>query len=494
MPLGAALHAAYALRAGIDVDLPSTSCYGTDLEAALKAGEIGQAEIDQAVTHVLVTKFRLGLFDAPDIDRAAASAAFDAPPHRELARQAARESVVILKNNGVLPLSNQVHSIALIGPTTDEWRNMIGDYAYPSHVEAMAEMKEDHVFDMPIPADLGDVSASLSVPTVRAALQAECKDRIHITCVQGCDTASDRADGIPEAVDAARGAEVSIIVLGDKAGLTKECTSGESRDMADLRLPGRQEQLLEAILGTGKPVVVVLVSGRPYALASFHDRIDALLCAWLPGQAGGEAVAEVLVGTTNPCGKLPISFPRSVGQVPVYNYHTPSGGRSHWTGNYVDQPAAPLYPFGHGLSYTSFEYSDCAVEPVETAGDRPVAISFSVCNTGSRAGTEVAQLYVGYRPLGSVIARPVRQLKGFARVALGPGQKASVRLTLHPEALAFFDEDMKLRLYPGEVAVMIGSSSEDVRCRDAFHIIGSGPREIPASGRKIFSIADVSYG
>jgi beta-glucosidase len=478
--------AARALTAGIDVDLPTTTCYGRELEAALGAGEIGLEEIERAARAVLVTKFRLGLFESAQTDAARVGEAFDAQIADDLALRVARESIVLLKNDGVLPIAPKIRSIALIGPTADDWRNMIGDYSYPSHVESLAEMKEDNVFGMPVPEDLGDASSSLAIPTILEALRKECGDKVRITCVRGCEIAGEGGDGIPDAVRAASGADMAILVLGDRAGLTKGCTSGESRDVAGLRLPGQQERLLREVQAVGKPVVVILLSGRPYVFGAMLDHIDALVCAWFPGQAGGRAIAEVLSGGINPSGKLPVSWPRSAGQLPLYHYHTPSGGRSHWTGDYVDQEATPLYPFGHGLGYSPFEYSDCSIRPDAGAADRPCVIGFTLRNAGERAGTEVAQLYIGYRPEGSLITRPLRQLKGFVRVALEPGEGARVELTLHPESLAFHDEDMALRLYSGDLRVMIGSSSRDIRLEAMFRLALENRVEISASDRKIF--------
>jgi beta-glucosidase len=204
-------------------------------------------------------------------------------------------------------------------------------------------------------------------------------------------------------------------------------------------------------------------------------------------------VADVLTGATNPCGKLPISVPRSVGQVPLYSYTTPSGGRSHWTGNYVDAPASPLFPFGHGLSYTTFEYGALEVSPADARPDGQVVVACSVRNSGDRAGTEVVQLYLGYQPEGALVTRPVKQLKGFARVELRAGQRATVRFTLDPRALAFYDLDMQLRLYPGTVKVMVGSSSADIRLEGAFRIRSVAAR-VDAAKRAFFTKADAVLG
>ena len=234
---------------------------------------------------------------------------------------------------------------------------------------------------------------------------------------------SDSRDGFDDAVALAAASEVAIMVVGDKAGLTRDCTTGESRDRASLDLPGVQEELVRAVAATGTPVVLVLVTGRPTGSAWVHEHCAAVLLAWLPGQEGAEAIADALTGEVNPGGKLPISYPRSVGQVPVFYAHKISGGRSHWKGDYVDSPAAPLYAFGHGLSYTRFELSDIAMPAAVVGSNGSIEVRARLTNVGDRAGDEVVQLYV--RDPEASLTRPVLELKGFARVELGQGRRGS---------------------------------------------------------------------
>jgi beta-glucosidase len=252
--------------------------------------------------------------------------------------------------------------------------------------------------------------------------------------------------------------------------LTLDCTAGETRDSADLKLPGRQEDLARAILATGKPVAVVLIAGRPHAFPELAEGANAILHAWLPGEEGGSAVADVLFGDVNPGGKLPITFPRSVGQVPIYYNAKPSGSKSHWHIDYVTEKAAPLYPFGHGLSYTSFEYRDLSIGRKQVTAGECVDISISVENIGNLEGDEVVQLYI--RTEYASTPRPVKELRGYRRVRLGPGE--AVRLTFHlpVDQLAFYDLDLNLGLEAGKIRVFAGSSSEDIRLKGELEIVG----------------------
>ena len=254
--------------------------------------------------------------------------------------------------------------------------------------------------------------------------------------------------------------DVAVMVMGDKAGLTDDCTSGESRDVASLDLPGVQEELVHAVLDTGTPVVLVLVAGRPIGSAALHERCAAVLMAWLPGEAGGAAIADALTGDVNPGGKLPITYPRSVGQVPVYYGHKLSGGRSHWKGDYVDSPAAPLYPFGHGISYTTFALSDASVAATRCRGTTRSRPTVTVTNTGGRDGDEVVQLYV--RDPSASVTRPVLELKGFVRVSLGAGESRRVTFSTPVGQLGFHDRDLAYVVEPGELDVFVGTSCVDL--------------------------------
>jgi beta-glucosidase len=255
--------------------------------------------------------------------------------------------------------------------------------------------------------------------------------------------------------------------------LTPDCTTGETRDSADLRLPGVQEDLANALFSTGKPVVVILVTGRPYALSGLAEGANAILQAWLPGEEGGAAIADVLFGDVNPGGKLPITFPRHVGQVPIFYNSKPSGTKSHWYVDYVSEKVTPLYPFGHGLSYTSFEYGELCIGQEQVRGGESVDISLDVRNTGTITGEEVVQLYI-HDEFAS-IPRPVKELKGFRRVKLEPGGTCRVTFHLPVDQLAFYDLDSNLILETGKIEVLVGSSSEDIRLSGEFEITG-GPK------------------
>jgi beta-glucosidase len=250
------------------------------------------------------------------------------------------------------------------------------------------------------------------------------------------------------------------MVMGDKAGLTDDCTSGESRDVSSLDLPGVQEDLVRAVIATGTPVVLVLAAGRPLATPWIHEHCAAVLMAWLPGQEGAEAITDVLLGDVNPGGKLPITYPRSAGQIPVFYGHKVSGGRSHWKGDYVDSPASPLYPFGHGTSYTTFSLTEADVAAAEVSWSSAVVTSVQVSNTGDRDGDEVVQLYV--RDPRATVTRPVLELKGFVRVGLGAGEAATVTFETPVGQLGFYDRDLAYVIEPGEIEVFVGTSSADL--------------------------------
>ena len=307
------------------------------------------------------------------------------------------------------------------------------------------------------------------IPSILEAMRAAAPS-VNILYARGCDNLDPDTSGFDEAVRAAQVAEAVVLILGDRSGLTPDCTTGETRDSADLRLPGVQSELAQAILAVGKPVAVVLVNGRPLAIPELNGKASAILEAWLPGEEGGAAVAQTLFGEANPGGKLPISFPRHVGQVPVFYDQKPSGGKSNWHENYVSVEAGPLYPFGHGLSYTSFEYDDFAVATAQATAGGAVEVGVSIRNSGKAAGDEVVQLYICDEY--GCVPRPVKELKGFARLNLQPGETRRVTFSLPVNQLAFYDEVMNLVVEPGRIKVMVGASSHDIRCEGSFEIVG----------------------
>jgi beta-xylosidase len=452
--------AAIALNAGLDLELPATDCYGAPLLRALDAGLVSEETLDEAVRRVLRTKFDVGVFDQPYVDSAVASGAADTARHRDLARTIARKSIVLLKNDGVLPLSPELKSIAVVGPNADTPRNLYGDYAYPAHLESLGRVLDSGRGGLSTPGaenvEIGD--AQIDAPSVLDALRDRFGERV--SYARGCDVIGTSEAGFAEAVELAKAAEVAVMVMGDKSGLTDDCTSGEFRDRASLDLPGVQEELVRAAIATGTPVVLVLVAGRPSASAWLHEHCAAVVMAWLPGEEGARAVADVLAGDENPGGKLPISYPRSVGQVPVFYAHKASGGRSHPTGDYVDLPARPLYPFGYGLSYTTFELSTARIRESTVAWTGVLTVDVTLTNTGDRRGDEVVQLYV--RDAEASVTRPERELKSFVRVALDAGESTQIVFHVPVGQLGFYDRDLSYVVEPGAIDVFVGRSSADL--------------------------------
>jgi beta-glucosidase len=461
--------AAITLDAGIDVELPLTDAYGQPLRDAVEAGRVDAGLVDQSVARVLRAKFELGLFDHPYVDPDQAES--PGGDEQAVAREIGRKSIVLLRNDGVLPLRPDLRAIAVIGPNADSARNLIGDYAHLVHIETLLEGRaRAGVGGAEIPADLRVLDELADQPTILDAIRRSVSPATAVRYARGCGVLDADDEGIAEAVEAARSADVAILVLGEKSGLTEDCTCGEFRDRMDIGLPGRQSELFAAVAATGTPIVLVLVAGRPLAIPDEAERSAAVLHAWVPGEAGPFAVAEVLFGIANPGGKLPITVPRHTGQIPTYYAHKPSGGRSQPRGEYVDGSNRPLWPFGFGLSYTRFELGGLKVDRTEVDPAGEVAISVEVANVGDRAGDEVVQLYV--RDEQASVTRPVKELRGFARVSLDPGERRTVTFRLAAEQLAFTGVDGRLILEPGLFRVMAGSSSEDLPCQAAFEVVG----------------------
>jgi beta-glucosidase len=455
-----------AIEAGLDVEMPEISAYGKPLRELVESGKIDEALIDRSVARVLRLKFELGLFDDPFVSEPDVSRVFDLASNDALARRAARESFVLLQNEGaLLPLASDLRSVAVIGPAADDERLLQGDYSYPAHTEIVWSAGVDRSI-LPTPAEAvasafapGPYYPPSTTPLqgVRAAVAAT----TNVVYERGCAVNDDDRSGIDAAVSAARQSDVAIVCVGDRSGLLADCTSGEFRDVSDLALPGVQRELVEAVAATGTRTVLVVMAGRPHALGALADLVDAILYVWAPGQAGGAALADVLFGLEAPSGRLPVSLPRGVGQVPVYHGHRSGGGRSQMLGDYVDGPTSPQWPFGFGLSYTTFDITHLAVTPAEPVTGAPFTVEVDAINTGSRAGTEVVQCYL--RDDIARVARPVRVLAGFARVELEPGASERVTFEIDPRRLAYYDEEMRLVIEPGTCTVMVGVSAEDIR-------------------------------
>ncbi|MDZ4827074.1 MAG: glycoside hydrolase family 3 N-terminal domain-containing protein [Actinomycetota bacterium] len=421
-----------ALTAGLDMELPQLDCYGAPLAALVGSGEVDIALVDRSVRRVLALKTSLGLFDQPFVDEAAADAAYHRPEHRALAREAARASIVLLENDGTLPLAPGIR-LAVVGPAADEVRLLQGDYSYPAHTEIMG-------IDLPFFPE--------SV-TPRAGLAA----RFALT--------------EPETAD------VVVCCVGGKSGLMADCTSGEFRDVTDLGLPGEQRAYVEALLDGDRPVVVVVLGGRVHALPWLVGRAAAVVYAWCPGEQGGAGLADVLSGDVDATGRLPVTVPRNVGQVPSHHDHRAGGGRSQMLGDYVDAPAAPLYRFGFGLSYTTFAYGALRVGAVTTT--EPFTVTVDVTNTGTRPGVEVVQLFG--RDEVARVARPRRQLLGFTRLPLAPGETQSVAFTVDPTVFAYYDEAMHLVVEPGALHLNAGGQT-------ALVTMSGAEREIAPNDRR----------
>ncbi|WP_314176478.1 beta-xylosidase/alpha-l-arabinosidase [Streptomyces winkii] len=444
---------ALALAAGIDVELPSTLCYGEPLAELARDGTVSEDLVDRAARRVLRQKAELGLLDAgfsPDgggeepID-------LDPPAHRAIARELAEQSIVLLDNrDGVLPLAPETSSIAVIGPSADDPNALFGCYSFPNHVLPHHPGYDNGIETLSL---LDALTAEL--PTAR------------IACEQGCTVKDFDRGGFDAAVAQAERAEVCVAVVGDRSGLFGLGTSGEGCDAEDLALPGVQGQLVEALLATGTPVVLLVVSGRPYALGAYAGRAAAVVQAFFPGEEGGPALAGVLSGRVTPSGKLPVQIPRTPGGQPGTYLHAPLGGNSRGVSNLDPTPA---YPFGHGLSYTTFTYEDLSLTAAEIPTSGEVEIGCLVRNTGDRPGAEVVQLYTA-DPVAR-LPRPVTQLTGFARVRLDPGEQRRVTFRLHADRLAYTGPDLSRIVEPGEITVMVGSSSTDIRLRGTVHLTG----------------------
>jgi beta-glucosidase len=458
-----------ALAAGIDMELPKNDCYMEAITEKVAAGEFPVDIIDRAVARVLKMKFRLGLFEKPYVEDPDVIKIFDTADNRALALEAARKSIVLLKNeNNLLPLDKSAGTIAVIGPHAESARNQLGDYTYPGHI-GITDMTADSL-GCKLPAE--DILPD-TIP-VRVVTLLEGMSRVtagaKVLYAGGCGVSDGSEDGIAAAVAVAMQADIVILAVGGKSGLMPDCTCGEMRDSAGLRLPGAQEQLARAIYETGRPVVLVIMDGRPLALGWMADKIPAIVMAWKPGEEGGNAVADVLFGDYNPGGKLPVTFPRSAGQVPIYYGIRPSGGKSQFWGDYTDSPVTPQYEFGFGLSYTTFELGNLRVSPALVKADETVSIKADVKNTGSRQGDEVVQLYIN--DVVSSLTRPALELKGFRRLSLLPGESATVELELPVKELAYYGINMKPAVEPGVFRVMVGTSSKNLALKGQFEVGG----------------------
>jgi beta-glucosidase len=464
--------AALALKAGIDIELPFSNCYAEPLQKAVENGTVPIELVDRAVARILALKFKLGLFENPYVDPQAAIEIMDTMDDRRLALEAARKSIVLLKNDkSILPLSKTIRNIAVIGPNADSLRNLLGDYTFPAHAAHETKKDEKTGQEVIIWKDKDAQTTRLITPEVVSILdgiKAAVSNGCLVRYARGCGINDASVDGFDDAIKTARAADIAIVVVGDKSGLMPDDTSGEMRDRFSLKLPGVQEDLVKAIYETGTPLVLVLVNGRPIVMPWIANTIPAIIEAWLPGEEGGRAVSDVLFGDYNPGGKLPVSFPQNEGQIPIYYGRKPSGRKSTiWT-DYVEGPAAPLYEFGYGLSYTTFEFSGLVVEPARIGPEGACSIQFSLRNTGQREGSEVVQLYIN--DVVASVTRPVKELKAFERIYLKPGESKTVTFKITADELAFYHKNMQKKVEAGVFKVMIGPSSSQIRLEGEFEL------------------------
>ena len=427
-----------ALAAGVDMDMVA-AIYVDSLPDLVRSGRIPMAQVDEAVRRILRAKFRLRLFDDPY------RALPPVEPDTALARRAAQQSIVLLKNDGgLLPIAATVKTIAVIGPLAADTVNPLGPWSGKSR-----------------PAD---------VVSVLAGIRERAGSGVTVLTAPGTGVTDGDSSGIAAAVATAQQADLTVLVVGEA-----DTMSGEASSRARLNLPGAQEQLERAIVATGKPVVLVLMSGRPLVLSWSAEHVPAILETWFLGDETGHAVADVLFGDVNPSGRLPVTFPRSVGQIPIYygqkNTGRPAVEGQHFTSKYLDIPNTPLYPFGFGLSYTTFAYRDLKVANARLRPADTLVVSVTVANTGSRAGTDVAQLYV-HDAVGSV-TRPLRQLEGFQRVELAPGATKTVEFRVPVQQLGLWNQAMRYVVEPGTFHVYVGSSST-ADLSGTFAVVGGG--------------------
>ncbi|MET0734909.1 MAG: glycoside hydrolase family 3 N-terminal domain-containing protein [Microbacterium sp.] len=469
--------AAQALHAGIDVELPTVKAFGAPLRRAVEEGAVDVTLVDRALRRVLVQKEELGLLDPDwsavppalagrditDADLLRGSIDLDPAGNRDLAARLAEEAIVLVRNDGTLPLAAP-RRIAVVGPNADDPYAMLGCYSFPTHVVSQHP----------------GVELGIRIPTLLEALRAEFPDSL-IDHVRGTTVDGGERDGIPEAAALAAAADVVILALGDRAGLFGRGTSGEGCDVESLALPGAQQELLDAVLDAGTPAVAVLLAGRPYALGRAVSEAAGIVEAFFAGEEGAPAVAGVLSGRVNPSGRLPVSIPAGSGTQPSTYLAAPLAGRTDVSN--VDPTAA--FPFGHGLSYTSFEWSSFTADATDIPTDGEVTVSLTMSNTGARSGAEIVQLYL-HDPVASVV-RPVQRLIGYARVVLEPGEDAVVRFRVHADLSSFTDRSLRRIVEPGGLVLSAGRSSADLVASCSVRLTGA-PRVVDHHRRLVSEV------
>ncbi len=437
------------LKAGVDVGISYEQAYMIPLIESVREGRVSMELIDRSVRRILRIKFLLGLFETPYVDEEYAAEVSHTKEHQDAALRAACEGIVLLKNeNNLLPLSkNNIKSIAVIGPNADNMRNQLGDYTSRAITQ--------------------------DIVTILDGIKSKVSPGTKVEYVKGCKVLLTDLNEIKKAAKAAKCADVAVVVVGENEWSARDNgkrvgTNGEGWDVADLDLTGLQQDLIKAVYETGTPTIVVLINGRPLSIRWTAEHIPAIVEAWLPGEKGGHAVADILFGGCNPSGRLAVTVPRHAGQLPVYYNYMPSKERTTKGRGYANMSAEPLYEFGYGLSYTKFEYSNLQISPQEIGVGSKVNVSVDVENVGKRAGKEVVQLYIN--DFISSISTPVKELKGFEKIALEPGEKKTAKFKLTPEDLTFLDYYLVPVVEPGRFDIMVGSSSQDIRLKGKFEV------------------------
>ncbi|MBQ7371744.1 MAG: glycoside hydrolase family 3 C-terminal domain-containing protein [Blautia sp.] len=483
-----------AMKAGMDVELPMPSCYHEELKAKFASGEADMEVLNRAVLRVLTAKFRMGLFEHPfSLEGSLLLQNMHHAEDDEVSRQAAQESLILLKNDGALPLSGKEKTIAVIGPHAENARFYFGGYTHLSMVEAIhaaansmagiGEGGETRSIQMErVPGTNIQVDETEEFDQILRQLHPECKNLVEVLreelpetevlSAAGYPKAGADTSGFAEALVLVKQADVVLLTLGGKNGSGSIATMGEGVDGTNINLPECQDAFIRECKKLGKPMIGIHFDGRPISSDTADELLDAIIEAWTPAEFAAEAVVNVLTGTYNPSGKLPLTVARNAGQIPIY-YNHPNGsawhqGESIGFQDYADLPHTPRYHFGHGLSYTTFTYSDLELSKKEVSPDEETDISLTVHNTGNTAGTEVVQLYL--KDVHASMTRPVMELQGFARVALDAGEAKRVTFRVSPSQTAFLDEEMKWKIEKGEIRVLVGSSSADIRLEDQFSI------------------------
>lgn len=508
------------IKGGMETEMPVGGAY-RQLEKYVESGELDISIIDEAVSNVLTSKFELGLFENPYVDEAVVINSMSNEESVEVSKKLTEESIILLKNEeSILPLGTK-KKVAVIGPHGGLMRPSISGYTAMAYYELIMEMKSDskeeptfhgimdekqkaknekkkteNAFDFSSMAELlgnkFDPEITLKNNYKSTSLVEELKGKVNISYEKGCDIVGNNTKDFDNAVEVAKNSDVVIMTLGGNCGWTN-CTGGEGKDRTSLNLPGVQQQLLDAVENTGKDIIVILYGPGPYA-PKFTKNVKAVINAWLPGPYGGNAIAKILYGEANPSGKLPMTMPRNVGQVPIYYYHKTGSGYTVvqkkdglnageiFAGGYVDSENTPLYPFGHGLSYTSFEIIDSKVKEKEISTDGIIQVACTVKNVGNRTGAEVVQLY--YRDCEAHVTRPVRQLVGFKKVELEAGESVQLTFKLNTSQLGFYNEDMEFVVEPGNAELMLGNSSENFVYKEKVKLIG---KKVNVMGKRIYT-------